>query len=334
MLFKKVRQLSTEMLSGHFKQHICACTDDGRTQNLYEPFSQVSTNLLGTMKSSYVLITPVRNEESTIGTTIESVVRQTILPAEWVIVSDESTDHTDEIVQHYADKYPFIRLLRLTRRPNRSFSSVVFATEAGIDALSCIDYDFIGFLDADIRMVETYYADIMEKFAVNLKLGLAGGLVVDCIGGQRISNKQSLRDVAGAVQFFRRECFESLDGLIALPEGGWDAITCIQARMRGFSTQTFPSIQVDHLKPRNAAEGSITKRFIQLGARDYALGNHPLFETGKCIYRCLEQPYLIGGVMRFVGYLWCYIIRRKRMLSSEMILEIRREQLARLFSFL
>lgn len=286
------------------------------------------------MKPSYVLITPVRNEESTIGTTLESVVRQTIPPAEWVVVSDESTDRTDEIVHHYAAKYPFIKLLQLTGRPRRSFSSVVFVTEAGIDALTYKDYDFIGFLDADIRFAETYYADIMEKFASNIKLGLAGGLVVDCVGGRRVVNKQSLGDVAGAVQFFRRTCFDLLGGLVAIPEGGWDAITCVQTRMHGFIAQTFPEIQVDHLKPRNAAEGNIVRRFIQLGVRDYALGNHPLFETGKCAYRCLERPYIIGGAMRFVGYLWCCIIQRKRMLSPEMIMEIRREQLARLFSFL
>jgi len=285
------------------------------------------------MKSSYVLITPVRNEESTIGTTLESVVRQTIPPAEWVVVSDESTDRTDEIVNNFAAKYPFIKLLRLNGRSNRSFSSQVFATEAGIEALSCKDYDFIGFLDADIRLAKTYYADIMAKFAGNSNLGLAGGLVVDCVGGQRVPIKQSLRDVAGGVHFFRRECFDLLGGLVAIPEGGHDTITCIQVRMLDFSTQTFPEIRVDHLKPRNASEGNIAKRNMQLGFRDYALGNHPLFETVKCAYRCLEQPYLIGGAMRFVGYFWCYIIQRKRMLSPEITQEIRREQLARLFPF-
>jgi biofilm PGA synthesis N-glycosyltransferase PgaC len=285
------------------------------------------------MKSSYVLITPARNEESTIGITIDSVVRQTILPEEWVIVSDESTDRTDEIVNHYAVKYPFIKLLRLTRRSGRSFSSQVFATEAGIEAMSFKNYNFIGFLDADIRLPENYYADIMERFARNSKLGLAGGLVVDCDGGRPIFNKQSLKEVSGGVHFFRRECFDLIGGLIAMPEGGHDTITCVQARMLGYSTQTFPEIHVDHLKPRNSSEGNIAKRSMQLGFRDYALGNHPLFETGKCVYRCLEQPYLIGGVMRFVGYVWCCIFRRKRVISPDIMLEIRREQLARLFPF-
>jgi biofilm PGA synthesis N-glycosyltransferase PgaC len=283
------------------------------------------------MKSSYVLITPVRNEESTIGTTLESVVRQTISPREWIIVSDESTDHTDEIIQQYAARYSFIKHLRLTGRPQRSFSSVVFVTEFGINALTNKDYDFIGFLDADIRFSETYYAEIIAKFSADKTLGLAGGLVVDCVDGRRIQSKQSLKEIAGAVQFFRRECFDSLGGLIAIPEGGWDAITCLQARMHGFSTQTFPEIQVDHLKPRNVAEGNIARRFVQLGVRDYALGNHPVFETAKCAYRCFEHPYIIGGVLRFVGYLGCCIFRRKRMLPIEIILEIRREQLTRLF---
>ena len=185
-------------------------------------------------KASYVLVTPVRNEQATIGITIDCVVRQTIQPAEWVIVSDESTDQTDAIVRESASKHGFIRLLRLTRRPGRNFASVVFAAESGIAALKHQNYEFIGLLDADIRFAPNYYEQILSRFATDPGLGMAGGLVVDCYGGRRHPGPQSLRDVAGAVQFFRRQCFESLGGLVAVPEGGWDAITCVQARMRGF----------------------------------------------------------------------------------------------------
>ena len=78
---------------------------------------------------NYVLVTPARNEEATIGITIESVVRQTILPKEWVITSDGSTDGTDDIIRRHAATHPFIRLLRLENRPARNFASVVFVTE-------------------------------------------------------------------------------------------------------------------------------------------------------------------------------------------------------------
>jgi glycosyltransferase involved in cell wall biosynthesis len=282
-------------------------------------------------KASYVLVTPVRNEQATIGITIESVLRQSIQPREWVIVSDESTDETDEIVTHYSSKHEFIRLLRLTRRPRRNFASVVFATEAGIAALKTKNHEFIGLLDGDIRFPEDYYEEILLRFVKDPKLGVAGGLVVDFYGGRHHPSPQSLRDVAGAVQFFRRDCFESLRGLVAVPEGGWDAITCVQARMRGFNTRTFPEIEVDHLKPRNIAEGNIFRRTWQLGVREYALGNHPLFEVIKCGYRCIERPVLLGAFLRFSGYTCCYLKRRKRTLPAETVRFIRQEQLARIF---
>ena len=53
------------------------------------------------MPLTYVLITPARNEAAFIEGTIKSVVAQTILPVKWVIVSDGSTDGTDEIVKKY-----------------------------------------------------------------------------------------------------------------------------------------------------------------------------------------------------------------------------------------
>lgn len=280
---------------------------------------------------SYVLITPARNEQGTIGITIESVIKQTKRPTEWVIVSDGSTDDTDAIVKAHAAKHDFIKLLRLEKRPLRSFSSFVFATESGIAALKTKDYDFIGLLDADIRYPENYYEEMLKRFASDPKLGLAGGNVVDCYGGRRYPSAQAVTEVAGAVQLFRRTCFESLGGLVAIPEGGSDTISSAQARMHGFKTQMFPEIEVDHLKPRNISAGNIFQRTWQLGVREYALGYHPLFELLKCAYRCKERPFLIGGFLRFAGYAQCCLKRKQRMLPVDVLRFIRQEQMARLF---
>jgi glycosyltransferase involved in cell wall biosynthesis len=280
----------------------------------------------------YVLVTPVRNEEATIGVTLESVVNQSVRPLEWVIVSDGSTDRTDSIIEPYAAKYPFIRLLRLTERPQRSFSSVVFATEAGIAHLKHRDCEFIGLLDADIRLGRDYYSEVLRRFQEDARLGLGGGLVVDHINGQRVHATQAPQEVAGAVQFFRRACFDSMGGLTAIAEGGWDAITCVQARMNGFTTRTFVELEVDHLKPRNISEGNVARRHFQFGVRDHALGNHPLFEALKCLYRCADKPWIIGGAARYAGYLWCVLTFKPRSLPRELVAHIRGEQLARMMS--
>jgi poly-beta-1,6-N-acetyl-D-glucosamine synthase len=283
--------------------------------------------------AGYVLVTPVRNEERTIEITIKSVLKQTVTPREWIIVSDQSTDQTDVIINRYVQELPWLRLVSLKDRPSRNFASVVFVTEVGISALQTRDYAFLGLLDADISLPADYYARIMEYFAADPRLGLAGGLVVDIVNGQRLRSRQSLQDVAGAVQFFRRDCFETLGGLVPLPEGGWDTITCVRARMNGFTTATFPNVTVDHLKPRNSAEGNLFRRNWQFGIRDYALGNHPLFEMVKVCARCLDFPPIIGSIFRLMGFGWATVSSRKCNLPADVMNYIRREQLARLIPF-
>lgn len=304
-----------------------------RTSSVQTPVREAQGRSGDTANHGYVLVTPVRNEEKTIGVTIESVLAQTILPREWVVVNDESTDGTDAIVGRYAAQHSFLRLLQLRNRPSRNFASVVFATEAGIRSLRTTDYAFLGLLDADVRLPEDYYAQILGCFASDQGLGLAGGLVLDVVDGRLVRHRQHLRDVAGAVQFFRRECFESLGALLPLPEGGWDAITCVRARMEGFKTATFPDLVVDHLKPRNSAEGNLLRRNWQMGVRDYALASHPLFELAKCFARSLDFPPLIGSLSRLLGYGRAAVGRHKCQLPPEVVHYIRREQLTRLNPF-
>jgi glycosyltransferase involved in cell wall biosynthesis len=255
-----------------------------------------------------------------------------MLPVEWVIVSDESTDGTDRIVQEYAALHPFIRHVRLKDRPERSFSSVVFVTEAGYKALRLTDYEYIGLLDADIRLVPDYFERMFEKFSRDPQLGVAGGLVYDVVEGEPEQNRQNLNEVAGAVQLFRRECFESIGGLVAIPEGGWDTITCVSARMKGFRTRTFPDLLVEHLKPRNAVFGHPLNRKWQMGVRDYVLGTGTLFEMLKCFSRIRERPYFFGSMARFGGFAWSGLTRRPKMLPEDIRLRIRQEQAMRVQS--
>lgn len=281
---------------------------------------------------SYVLVTPARNEEATIEITIQSVLAQSVLPREWVIVSDGSTDRTDEIVRRYSSQNGFIRLLRLEKRPERNFASVVFATESGVGALQSTAYAFLGLLDADVRFKSDYFAQLMARFEMEPLLGLAGGIAVDI--GEKVENyPMNPMEVPGAVQFFRRGCFEVVQPLIPVPEGGWDALTCAIARMKGYHTRAFVDLVVDHLKPRSAFQGSRLVRLWHMGERDYVLGYGPLFELMKCASRMTrERPWVIASTVWFLGYLTALLCRRKTMLSQELKGFIRQEQWQRLLS--
>ena len=272
----------------------------------------------------------MRDEEALIGKTIDSVIRQTILPCEWVIVSDGSTDGTDAIVRKAAADHPWIRLLALKPRPGRSFAAVVHNTEAGIRHLDCKDYAFLGLLDSDVTFQADYFEQLIRRFDAEPALGLAGGVVID-VGLPRDRFPRNRFDVPGAVQFFRRECFEKIGGLIPIPEGGWDGMTCAMARMNGYQTRLFTDLVVDHLKPRNISQGGVVRRKWQMGVRDYAAGYHPLFEAVKCVSRLKDPPLVIGAVAWWIGYCGALLGRRERLLTKEVLDHVRNEQMQRLF---
>ncbi|MBD5781072.1 glycosyltransferase family 2 protein [Pelagicoccus sp. NFK12] len=281
---------------------------------------------------SYVLVTPVRNEEKYIEETLKSVTSQTILPQEWVIVSDGSTDRTNEIIQKYLSEFSWIKLIQLPQREFPSFAAVVENTTLGINSLETKDYQFLGLLDSDLRFEPEYFEKLMIEFEKDLKLGLAGGVAID-IGLSKDVLPRNKNDVPGALQFFRRVCFEDIGGLVPIPEGGWDSITCTTARMKGYKTRLITHLIVDHLKPRNSIHGGNLKRKWQMGERDYALGYHPIFEIVKCISRLFrERPIVIGSIAWLLGFTKATIIGKPRKISKKLIQQTRRDQTKRLLS--
>jgi len=280
-------------------------------------------------KSAYVLVTPVRNEEAYIGKTIQSVLNQSILPKEWVIVSDGSTDRTDSIIESAVQENPWIRLIKLPEREHPSFAAVVENTTHGIDKLSVENYEFIGLLDSDLEFQTDYFERLINEFTEDPKLGLAGGVAID-IGSPKDVLPRNKKDVPGALQFFRRTCFEMIGGLLPIPEGGWDCITCSTARMKGWETRLISHLIVDHLKPRNTTQGGMFRRIWQMGIRDYALGYHPLFEFAKCLGKYRSSPPLIAALVWWLGYCQASFQRRTRIVPAEIISFTRQEQLLRL----
>ncbi len=276
----------------------------------------------------YVLLTPTRNEEKYIPETIAAVVHQEIKPIQWIIIDDASTDRTPEIIAEAAQKYTWIKIVSRQGCHRHNFSSVVENYELGIKKLKTDDYDFIGLLDSDVRFAPDYFSQLMKRLQMNAEFGLVGGLVID--KGRNPRLPLNLQDIPGATQFYRRECFQALGRIIPVPEGGWDTLTCFQARMAGYKTKLFPDLKVEHLKPRNASQGLLFKRYFQFGMRDYAVGYHPVFEFIKCLVRLTEYPFIIGALCRWSGYCFYLLKRKKRIIPSDLLEFIRKEQLHRI----
>ena len=121
---------------------------------------------------TYVLITPARNEAQFIESTVKSVIAQTVPPVKWVIVSDGSTDGTDEIVSRYLKEYTWIELLRMPERAERHFAGKVFAFDAGYERIKDLGVDVVGNLDADVTFEPDHFEYLLKMAASDPKLGV------------------------------------------------------------------------------------------------------------------------------------------------------------------
>jgi len=281
----------------------------------------------------YVLITPARNEESYIEKTIRSVISQTVLPEKWVVVSDQSTDRTDEIVKAYAEKNSFISLVRVRERKITSFAAKVKAFENGYMSLKGVDYKYIGNLDADLSFEDGYYESILSRFRENPNLGIAGGHRFTVIGKKLKPEEHRPWSVCAGIQLFRRECYENIGGYVLIDRVE-DTVAEIMARMKGWEVRSFPEGKVIHHRPLGAATDLILPLLFKYGASEYAIGYHPLYEIGKFFLRIRnEKPYFLGGAARLSGYFWASLRRSKKVLPHEVISYVRREQLKRMRLF-
>jgi poly-beta-1,6-N-acetyl-D-glucosamine synthase len=283
---------------------------------------------------AYVLITPARNEAQFIELTIKSVIAQTVRPKKWVIVSDGSTDGTDNIVSSYAAPRDWIELVRLPKRAQRNFAGKVAAFNAGYARVEGLEYDIIGNLDADVSFEEDYLAFLVTKFAENPRLGVAGTPYREenPIHDDRFKSPEH---VSGACQMFRRECFEAIGGYQPISSGGIDLVALLSAQAKGWQTRRFDDKVCWH--HRNVGSGdhvSVHLRLLNRGKKDYVLGSHPIFEIFRSVYQMKNRPYIVGGLLNLAGYVWAMLRRVERTMPEELI-EIRRsDQMQRLKNFL
>jgi biofilm PGA synthesis N-glycosyltransferase PgaC len=283
---------------------------------------------------TYVLMTAAHNEEAFIERTIRSVLSQTLLPQRWVIVSDNSHDRTDEIVESYARQHAFMRLLRVVRAPGRSFSSKVIALHKGSKLLEGVEYEFIGNIDADLSLEPCYFEGLINHFRNYPSVGLTGGFVYEESGGEyRSLRRNDVRDVGHAAQLVRRKCYEAISGYAVLKYGGEDWYAQTKARMLGWQVEALPSLRIYHHRRTGSGSTSIKNAF-RLGKQDYSFGSDPIFETGKCLRRVMDWPYLGIAFARLAGFIWSYVVTEPRAVPDEFISFLRQEQKGRISSVL
>ena len=217
----------------------------------------------------FYIVIPTYNEEKFISLTLQSIVKQTVLPSKVVVVNDGSTDKTEEIIQSFVEKYSFITLVNKTSEAiHLPGSKVIQAFNKGLETLDD-NYDFIVKADADLIFPSNYFETIINHFQSDSTIGMVGGFAyIEQNGEWFLENLTDKDHIRGAFKAYRKACFEQIGGL--KPAMGWDTVDELLCKFYNWKVVTDSFLQVKHLKPTGANYNQAA-RFKQ-GEAFYSLG--------------------------------------------------------------
>ena len=271
-----------------------------------------SPNYIG----DYAIVTPVKDEEKYIASTIQSVLSQTVRPLKWVIVNDGSCDRTGEIIQSYVGNVDWISLITINRDCKRNLGHAEsHAFEVGRGLLPNRPYRFIVKLDGDLALPPEYFSQMLRHFQDNERLGIASGVYLEEKDGEWQPIAMPAYHAAGAAKMVRTECFAAIGGFSKSP--GWDTADEIKAWSKGWETSHFPELQFRHLKSEGSAMGAAGTGRLH-GEVYYVCGGGKLFFLLKVLQRMLfGKPFVLSGLSLLYGYLHAAAIRRPKLVTAQ-----------------
>ena len=208
----------------------------------------------------YYIVIPIHNEEAFLKSTLDSILQQTLAPKKVILINDNSTDRTENIIDEYCIANSLFQKLNTTSSTQHMpGSKVINAFNKGLEVLDD-DYDIIVKLDADIILPPNYFKVISQHFKKNKNLGICGGFIYEQNNaGEWILNHPMDKDhVRGAIKAYSKACFKAIGGLKNAM--GWDTVDELLAKFNDYTLQTDATLKVKHLRPTGKAYNAKAKK--------------------------------------------------------------------------
>ena len=244
----------------------------------------------------YYIVIPSYNEEALIGLTLQSLISQTVLPSKIVVVNDNSTDRTAEVVLEFAKNNPYISLVnKSSENIHLPGSKVIQAFEKGFETLDN-NYDLIVKIDADLIFPTNYFETIIKHFKSDERIGMVGGFCYIEKNGEWILENLTDKDhIRGALKAYRKETFKQIGGL--KPAMGWDTVDELLCKFYNWNVVTDESLHVKHLKPTGASYNKAAR--YKQGEAFYSLGYGFIITAISSLKLAMRK----GKPLLFIDYL-------------------------------
>ncbi len=202
---------------------------------------------------NYYVIIPAHNEEAFLADTLNSVLRQIVLPKKVVVVNDNSTDGTEAVIDKFLGLSPIFEKLNISSSAEHMpGSKVINAFNKGL-ALLDENYDVLVKLDADLILPDNYFEKITYIFKGHPNAGIAGGFIYekDAKDQWKLNHPMDKNHVRGAFKAYSKACFKAIDGLRSAM--GWDTVDELLAQFHEYEIFTDETLEVKHLRPTGKA---------------------------------------------------------------------------------
>ena len=263
---------------------------------------------------NFYIVIPAHNEADSILLTLESLVKQTLPPKKIVVVNDNSTDTTGQLVSIFASKHSNVQLVNnKSSEAHLPGTKIINAFYKGYETLDG-NYDVICKFDADLIFPQDYLKILANHFNQDSKVGMAAGFCYIEKNNnwvlEGLTNKDHIR---GALKAYRKACFLQI-GMLKRSMG-WDTIDELLAQFYDWKILTDESLQVKHLKSTglNYAKGS---KYLQ-GEALYSLR----FGFALAFLSALKLAYKKRSFGLFInyiaGYFRAFFSRKEFLISKE-----------------
>jgi glycosyltransferase involved in cell wall biosynthesis len=274
------------------------------------------------MELTYAVITPARDEEENLRRLGECLAAQTVLPQEWIVVDNGSSDGTAGYVREFARSHPWTRL-RTTEAAEglERGGPIVRAFHQGLEALD-ESPDVVVKLDADVSMDPDYFQQLLAEFEADATIGIAsgGGYELDPDGVWRL-RPVGPEQAWGASRAYRWAC---LQHVLPLEEAmGWDGIDQVKAGAHGWWTGTITSIPFKHHRFEGQRDGVPRAGWAAQGRASYYMG----YRFSYLLLRALHHGRRDRAALALLqGYVGAAVTRAPRYPDEALRSRLRRQQ--------
>jgi glycosyltransferase involved in cell wall biosynthesis len=275
---------------------------------------------------SFAVVTPARNEERNLQRLGAALAAQTLVPDEWLVVDDGSTDGSAAVLSEFADAHPWAHTIpgeatdgeRIAS--GRRLARDLEGFRLGARSLSQ-PADVVIKVDADIDFDPDFCKRLIGRFAADEQLGIASGTCYEREGGEWVRRTKSDTTVWGATRAYRANCLP--DVMTLEPYMGWDGLDEIRVQLRGMRTQTFVDLPFRHHRPEGGRELSSLHQGDALGRASWYMGYRPSYLAIRALYRARREPAALAMLW---GYAAAAIGRAPRCPDERVVSALRDRQ--------